>query len=550
MLAKRLWLLLLALVCAVYFYGLGYAPLLGPDEPRYAQVAREMFMRGDWVTPTLGGHTWFEKPALLYWLMMTAYGAFGVSEFSARFSSAIAGVLTVLLVGWLGSRVERATGEQASSLGLLSAVVMASSAGLIVFARGASFDILLTVTVTAALACFFVSELEESETRRRWFLAGFYACVGVSLLAKGLVGVVIPCGVVGLFYLLRRRRPRLIRLGILWGPLLGVAVAGMWYGPVIERHGWKFVDEFFVQHHFARYLSNKYRHPQPVYYYLPIIALMAMPWTAFLLKSLASSRLRDMRADGALSEMRVFALAWLVVPVAFFSISGSKLPGYIVPALPGAALLASEQLARYLRAGEGRNYMRLTGAALLALFVGGIVYTWGNFSPDAFGIDEGRVSYGCALAILLPAGAAGAFALLASRRRLAAMSLIVVAAFLTVILIAGCALEKITRRESVRVLVRQASAEGYDGLPVFQLHRIMHTAEFYAAGRLLYDAQGEPLRIEGVGQVVEAARRAGGSALVLVPREFAGQLTAEPLLETRNLGDNGSIAIIFVRVRS
>jgi hypothetical protein len=100
LLAKRAWVVLFGAVCAAYFYGLGAVPLMGPDEPRYAQVAREMFARGDWVTPTLGGHTWFEKPALLYWLMEAAYGLFGVTEFAARLGSALCGALTVLLAGW------------------------------------------------------------------------------------------------------------------------------------------------------------------------------------------------------------------------------------------------------------------------------------------------------------------------------------------------------------------------------------------------------------------------------------------------------------------
>src|SRR5918997_3040206 len=108
MLAKRAWVVLVAAVCAAYFYGLGAAPLLGPNEPRYAQVAREMFERGDPVTPTLGGHAWFEKPALLYWLMMASYGAFGVTEWAARLGTALGGVLTVLLVGWAARRVELA----------------------------------------------------------------------------------------------------------------------------------------------------------------------------------------------------------------------------------------------------------------------------------------------------------------------------------------------------------------------------------------------------------------------------------------------------------
>ncbi|MCA1635981.1 MAG: phospholipid carrier-dependent glycosyltransferase [Acidobacteria bacterium] len=128
-LAKRAWLVLLLVVAAVYFYGLGSAPLLGPDEPRYAQVAREMNARGDWVTPTLAGHTWFEKPALLYWLMMAGYQVFGVSEFAARLGSACAGVLTLLLIGWVGRRAELSAGEWMRPFGITCAVVMASSAG-------------------------------------------------------------------------------------------------------------------------------------------------------------------------------------------------------------------------------------------------------------------------------------------------------------------------------------------------------------------------------------------------------------------------------------
>ncbi len=202
-LAKRVWILLLCAVCAVYLYGLGAAPLVGADEPRYAQVAREMFARVDFVTPTLGGHTWFEKPALLYWLMLANYELFGVSEFSARLGSAVAGVLTILLVGWLGRRVETIAGEELTHFGLISAAVCATSAGLLVFSRAATFDILLTLTLTATLACFFVAEREEKRGARLWLLAGFYAGIGLSLLAKGLLGIVIPAAVIGFYYLLR-----------------------------------------------------------------------------------------------------------------------------------------------------------------------------------------------------------------------------------------------------------------------------------------------------------------------------------------------------------
>ncbi len=115
------------------------------------------------------------------------------------------------------------------------------------------------------------------------------------------------------------------------------------------RHGQSFVDEFFVQHHFARYVSNKYHHPQPFWFYLPVTLGLALPWTAFLVGGDSGGRGENPRAEDAASKLRVLALAWLVVPVLFFSASGSKLPGYVLPAIPGAAMLAGDGLHRYLR---------------------------------------------------------------------------------------------------------------------------------------------------------------------------------------------------------
>ncbi|TMK23504.1 MAG: glycosyltransferase family 39 protein, partial [Actinobacteria bacterium] len=311
LLAKRAWLVLFAVVCGVYFYGLGAVPLVGPDEPRYAEVAREMFARGDLVTPTLGGHTWFEKPALVYWLMMAGYHVLGVTEFAARAGSALAGVLTFLLVAWAARRAEFESGERLRGFGITCAAVTASGAGLLAFARAASFDVVLTATLTASLACFYASEVERDERSRRLLLAGFYACVGLSLLAKGLVGVVIPAGVVGVYFLLRRRWP--VRPGLWWGALLSLAVAATWYAPVAARHGRVFFDEFIVQHHFARYVSDRYHHAQPFYFFLPVMLLLALPWTPFLLNGLAASGETNARAEDAETKLRVLALAWLVV---------------------------------------------------------------------------------------------------------------------------------------------------------------------------------------------------------------------------------------------
>jgi len=339
-LAKRVYILLFAIIIAFYLYGLGKLPLLGPDEPRYAQVAREMFVTGDLITPTLGHHTWFEKPALLYWMIAGSFKVFGVNEWAARFGPALCGLLTIAAVWFVGREIDR---EEPRGFAFWSAVVTGSCLGLIVFSRAASFDVVITMTMTWALALFLLHELRNKGR----LLAGFYVFVGLSLLAKGLVGIVIPFGVVGLYYVLRRTWPsRSVILSLFWGMPLALAVSAIWYGPVIARHGWTFIDEFFIQHHFARYVSNKYHHPQPIYFYLVIILMLALPWTPYLIAALARVRGWKWRGDDDLSIVRVFSLAWLLLPIVFFSFSGSKLPGYVLPAIPAIALLVSDRLTR------------------------------------------------------------------------------------------------------------------------------------------------------------------------------------------------------------
>ena len=548
-LAKRGRVALFAAVCAVYFYGLGAMPLVGPDEPRYAQVAREMFERGDWVTPTLAGHTWFEKPALLYWMMMAAYSVLGVTELAARLGAAVSGVLAVLVVWWMASRVEHAVGASAHGLGAVAAAVAASSAGLLVFSRGASFDAPLTMTVTASLACFFLAEGEQRDARRRRrLLVGFYACAGAALLAKGLVGAVLIAGVVMLYLFVRRRPFEIFKLGALWGPLVAAAVAALWYAPVIARHGHAFVDEFFLQHHLARFTSNRYHHPQPFYFYVPVMALLALPWTAFLASGVAGVFGMNWRAQDALTRMRLLAFVWLLVPVAFFTLSGSKLPGYVLPALPGAALLAGERIFRYVNGEGGTWAMRVTGALALLLFAAGVVFAGGSLNIKGAGGGE-LPSAACVVAVVMPAGVAGALALFAAHRRALCFWAVTCATLLTVPLIATCALEPIARRQTVKPLLERAGAEGFGELPVFELHTVERTAEFYAARRLVYDAAGDPFKFEGVPQLVEVLRQRGGSGLVLVPPDLAHQLAEAKNIEARPLGDNGELAMVFVRVR-
>jgi len=397
MLAKRVWSFLFLAVAAFYLYGLGAVPLVGPDEPRYAQVAREMLARHDLITPTLGGLPWFEKPPLLYWMMMASYRVFGVNEFSARLAPAICGLLTAVFVYWIASRGTSPTVREGSEvahgsrndLDRYSALVFLSSLGVIAFARAASFDIVLTMTVTGAFACFFAWQVRyrtrsgsdgikanPPPARITLLLPACYFFIGLSLLAKGLIGVVIPFGVIACYFLLRREwPPRKVVASLSWGAPLALAVAAVWYGPMIALHGWSFIDQFIIQHHFARFATNKYHHPAPFYFYLPVLAGLALPWTAELVAAFVSARRWNWRGDAPLDRFRVFALAWIIVPVVFFSFSGSKLTAYILPVMPAVALLSGERLECYLRAGRGDKVTRLTGALLIALALVGAWYS-------------------------------------------------------------------------------------------------------------------------------------------------------------------------------
>ncbi len=541
-LAKRNTLLLFLAFVAFYLYGLGHFPLLGPDEPRYAQVAREMFLRHDLVTPTLGGHLWFEKPALLYWMMIASFKLFGVSEWSARFGPALSGLLTIAAVWWIGKRVERAAGGELRGLGLWSMLAAGTSSGILIFSRAASFDIVITMTVAWALAFFLSAELESNDKRRSRQLAGFYVFVGLSLLAKGLVGFVVPFGVVGAYYILRTRGPqRTVVTSIFWGLPLSLLVASTWYAPIIWRHGWLFIDQFFIQHHFARYLTDKYNHPAPIYYYLLTFIPLTLPWSLFVIDRLWKTVIRLRRRDESLrtdpaNKFRVFTAVWLLLPLIFFSWSGSKLPGYVVPILPAAALMAGERLSRLtVEPGTGRWLVRLSAVIYLLIAV------------TAFLVlrDTGGVSATCIWLIVTPTLLVGAFGVVWATRGSSFALTTGGAIVATVVIINSCGL-KLAERESSKQLLELANARGYSQAVVYGLQRSDRSPEFYAAGRVAYDPDGEATKYEGVGQVVWESGRRQATVLTFVPTDQVSQFTQLTSVRVDVVGSNERFALVAV----
>src|SRR5438876_9188187 len=278
------------------------------------------------MTPRLYGMPGFEKPPLMYWLAALAYRIFGFNEAGARFPSALRATLCVFLIYWCGRKL------WGRAEGFLVALVAATSIGSFVFARAASMDMLLTACLTAALVFFLFSYNDPTPRRRIWQCAS-YAALGLAVLAKGPVGLLLPALSLGGFILLRGRW-REWRDWYPKGLWITLAIAGPWYLFCTMQNGREFLQIFFINHNVERFTSTSYGHDRPFLFFLPVLLLLTFPWT-FLLISVA--RRTFGRNDHIL-------LWWALGPVVFFSFSGSKLPGYILPIVPRLALLIGREL--------------------------------------------------------------------------------------------------------------------------------------------------------------------------------------------------------------
>jgi 4-amino-4-deoxy-L-arabinose transferase-like glycosyltransferase len=332
---------LLAGFCAfLFFYGAGQFGLIGADEPRYAQVAREMRDRHDWVTPTLGGQPWLEKPPLYYWQAMLAYSVLGVSDVAARVPSAIDATLLVVAVYLFFRRFRN--GVQVDA-----ALITASCAGIVGYARAASVDMALAASLAIAMLAWWAWR----ESGSKLYLALFYVLLAAGTLAKGPVAPFLAALIIGLFAWSAGEFGVVFKTLWIPGIVLYCVVTLPWYVAVQLRNP-QFFREFILEHNLARFSTNLYHHPEPFWYFLPVTALALVPWIVFVIaafvppaRSWWTERKTVWPEPDLDYQFNLLACCWLVIPVVFFTFSSSKLPGYILPAVPAGAVL----LADYLR---------------------------------------------------------------------------------------------------------------------------------------------------------------------------------------------------------
>ncbi|PMB33514.1 glycosyltransferase [Fischerella thermalis BR2B] len=372
---STLWLILVGGIA--FFWHLGSIGLIDETEPLFAEASRQMYTTGDWITPFFNGKTRFDKPALIYWCQAIAYSIFGVNEWAVRLPSAIAAMAVISLafytVQWQLAKQDALEQVFRPSRRWLTAgvvaAVMALNPEMIVWGRTGVSDMLLTGCIGSALLCFFLgyasqegSEIGDREQGghgeyhtphtpptvpnphlpKKWYLA-CYVLIAGAILTKGPVGIVLPGLIISAFLLyLGKFREVMREMRLLLGMLIILVLSLPWYVLVTWRNGWNYINSFFGYHNIERFTEVVNGHTAPWYFYFLVVLLGFAPYSVYLPLSMA--RLKFWQRNYWCSQERsqqlgLFAFFWFVSIFGFFTIAVTKLPSYVLPLMPAAAIL-------------------------------------------------------------------------------------------------------------------------------------------------------------------------------------------------------------------
>ena len=330
--------LLLVIIYGLLWFGtLNYRHLIPSDEGRYAEIAREMLVTGDWITPRYNGYKYFEKPPLQAWATAAAFQAFGIGDWQARLWTALTGFLTILLVGFTGARIFNARA------GWLAAVVLASSPMWIISGHFNSLDMGLSSFLVAALCSLLLAQTSHNKNNCRNWMWACWIFMALATLSKGVIGAAIPA-IVFIAYSISTWDWKIwTRLRLFSGTILFLAITAPWFALVAQRNP-EFLEFFFIHEHLQRFTQDDHSRTGPIYYFVPLLLIGLLPWILQVPGAFAqawSERRREFSAGWLL-------VCWFAVIFAFFSVSHSKLPGYIIPVFPALALIIGNRLDRLL----------------------------------------------------------------------------------------------------------------------------------------------------------------------------------------------------------
>ena len=362
-------------VLVAWFAGAEYRSLTEPDEGRYAEVAREMVASGDWIVPRTNGFKFYDKPVLHYWVTAVAFEAFGVHNWTARLWTMLAGLISVVSIGYAGMRV---FGQRE---GLIAALVLGSSFLCVIGSHVNSLDMGLTAFLSLLLGAFLIAQHHAADTAicRRWMWLTWLA-MALAVMTKGVIAIVLP-GAILFFYLLWQRDWGLLRrLHLVSGLIILMVICLPWF-IAIGCADSNFYSFFFIHEHLERFLLKTHDRFQPWWFFLPVIVFGAMPWSLFLPAALR----RGMDNQSGLFQSSRLLLLWCGTFLLFFSISSSKLALYILPLFPALALLIGIAAARMTSRALMCRLLPITLVATLAFLVLG-------FFPGLLPLHEPRAA--------------------------------------------------------------------------------------------------------------------------------------------------------------
>jgi len=533
---------LLLLLVVVWFGGLGHRKLIKPDEGRYAEIPREMVASGDWTTPRLNGLKYFEKPPLQYWATAVAYEAFGASEATSRLWTALTGFLGILVVGFTAARLyDRRTG-------LFASTVLASCVAYVLLGHFNTLDMGLAFFMTTTLCATLLARDARARAAghgdhcgaspdalatqaRRWMLLG-WAALALATLSKGPVAVVLSGGAL-VFYLLLSRDWTLLRsLVLVRGLALYLLITAPWFLAVSKANP-EFAHFFFIHEHVERFLTTEHRREGPLWYFVPVLAVGLLPWLSLVVASFSTTFSPSTR--GAFAPERLL-VAWCAVIFVFFSLSGSKLPSYVLPMFPALALLVARHLARIDARALRRHLVAIVALAGLVCLVVLALPRFMDSADTAEAVGRFRVAALIAMGTwLVGSGVALRFAW---RGRIDAA--IVTTGFAALVAWSGLLIghETLGRGMSTADLAAQMKPAIEPDTTIYSIGIFEHTLDFYLArtvtlvsfrDELDFGLTQEPAR--GIATIDEFKRRwaAERAPLAIMSRDVFDTLVASHL---------------------
>ena len=362
--------LLITAAVALAFFKLGGFILFDVDEAVFSEATREMVTVGDYITPLYNSLPRYDKPILFYWFMSLAFHLFGVSEFAARFTSAALGVLLIVITFLF---VRRVKGEKAA---FWAGLCLLLNIEFFLYTHSAVTDMILTFFITSALFSLYLGLSESGKGDPalsgggRWF-ALFWVASAFAVLTKGIIGLLFPSTIAGLYLIATGNLTRLRELLRARYLLLFFVVAAPWFILQFSINGWEFYDAFIVKHHFKRYTGVISGHSGPVYFYLGILLAGFFPWIFFLPGAL----IKGLKERG----LHRFCALWFLFVLLFFSVSKTKLPNYILPLFPAMGVMVGIGLSEFAgRRGRAAFYL----LAALSVFIASALFLLPSMEID------------------------------------------------------------------------------------------------------------------------------------------------------------------------